>query len=51
MKEKLAAIHNQALQILETVGIKLHHAGQLHPGVGAGQNALPGTHLTCRCPS
>jgi len=29
MKEKLAAIHNQARLILETVGIKLHHAEQL----------------------
>jgi len=26
MKEKLAAIHDQALKILETIGIKLHHA-------------------------
>jgi trimethylamine:corrinoid methyltransferase-like protein len=29
MKEKLTAIHNQALRILAEVGIKLHHADLL----------------------
>ena len=44
MKEKLTAIHNQALRILETVGIKLHHAELIQrirqPGVSVKNNTV-----------
>ncbi|WP_372677939.1 trimethylamine methyltransferase family protein [Desulfosarcina sp.] len=44
MEEKLAAIHDQALRILETVGIKLHHAELIQrirqPGVSVKNNTV-----------